>query len=107
MDDESYPFERPLEKNLPPPQEWNFSENPPYAYWLYYLWANIYALNKFREMRGLSRYINRRYNLLDTFTFRPHSGAIGSRGHLSAAFLLAHGIAHGINLEKSPALQYL
>jgi adenosine deaminase len=31
----------------------------------------------------------------------------GDIDHLAATFLTAHNIAHGINLRKSPVLQYL
>lgn len=31
----------------------------------------------------------------------------GDIDHLAATFLVAHNIAHGINLRKSPVLQYL
>lgn len=31
----------------------------------------------------------------------------GELDHLAATFLLSHNIAHGNNLRKSPALQYL
>lgn len=55
-----------------------------------------FALNKFREARGLN-----------TFTFRPHAGEAGDIDHLVAAFMLCENIAHGINLRKSPCLQYL
>lgn len=104
------------------------------------MYANLYALNKMREARGLN-----------TFSFRPHAGKDGTgRGlwqgwraaqglaavrehcaglscilpaplalstqppgeagdidHLVSSFLLAENIAHGINLRKSPSLQYL
>jgi AMP deaminase len=43
----------------------------------------------------------------DTFDFRPHSGCGGARNHLTAAFLLADNITHGVNLHKSPVLGYL
>jgi hypothetical protein len=43
----------------------------------------------------------------DTFAFRPHCGESGPIHHLSSAFLLAHGINHGIRLNRSPALTYL
>eukprot|EP01114_Cavostelium_apophysatum_P013826 TRINITY_DN3441_c0_g1_i3.p1 TRINITY_DN3441_c0_g1~~TRINITY_DN3441_c0_g1_i3.p1 ORF type:complete len:1400 (-),score=428.10 TRINITY_DN3441_c0_g1_i3:135-4334(-) len=96
VDDENYAVEKIIDPSLPPPAEWTSDENPPYAYYMYYMWANIYSLNKFREARGMS-----------TFTFRPHCGAVGSRAHLSAAYLVANGIAHGINLMKAPTLQYM
>ena len=79
----------------PPPHEWA-SGNPHYAYYCYYMYANLYVLNQLREAQGLS-----------TFTFRPHSGEAGELNHLHAAFLTARGINHGINLRKSPSLQYL
>lgn len=31
----------------------------------------------------------------------------GDLDHLAASFLVAHNIAHGNNLRKTPALQYL
>lgn len=53
-------------------------------------------LNQVRRAQGLS-----------TFCFRPHAGEAGEINHLHAAFLTARGINHGINLRKSPSLQYL
>lgn len=73
---------------------------------------------------------------MTTIRFRPHSGEVlveslsylvqfmllivlicvtlvwlkfqaGDTDHLAATFLTAHNIAHGINLRKSPVLQYL
>jgi len=41
------------------------------------------------------------------FSFRPHAGEAGDVDHLAATFLTAEGINHGINLRKSPSLQYL
>ena len=79
----------------PHPHEWS-AGNPHYAYYCYYMYANLYVLNQLREAQGLS-----------TFTFRPHSGEAGELNHLHAAFLTARGINHGINLRKSPSLQYL
>ncbi len=82
--------------SLPPPHLWTSNASPPYGYYMYYMWANIVSLNKYRESKGLN-----------TFTFRPHCGATGDRSHLSSAFLLANGISHGLLLCKSPALHYL
>ena len=44
------------------------------------------------------------YSLL---AFRPHAGEAGGLEHLHAAFLTARGINHGINLRRTPSLQYL
>eukprot|EP01062_Namystynia_karyoxenos_P058417 TRINITY_DN49969_c0_g1_i1.p1 TRINITY_DN49969_c0_g1~~TRINITY_DN49969_c0_g1_i1.p1 ORF type:complete len:1283 (+),score=379.65 TRINITY_DN49969_c0_g1_i1:95-3850(+) len=79
-----------------PPQEWTGKDNPPYAYWLFFMWANIRSLNAFRASRGQS-----------TLSFRPHCGEVGDFRHLAAAFLVADGISHGIELRQNPALQYL
>ena len=78
------------------PEQWIINDNPPYCYWIYYLYANIYTLNMLRKKRGLN-----------TFSFRPHAGEAGSIDHLIGAYLLAEGINHGIRLIKSPVLGYL
>jgi len=44
---------------------------------------------------------------LNTFAFRPHAGEAGDVDHLVAGLLLCENVAHGINLRKSPCLQYL
>jgi adenosine deaminase len=94
VDDESKWEKRVSDKILP--HQWNSSQNPSYTYYLYYLWANLYALNKFREERNFN-----------VFTLRPHAGEAGDVDHLASTFLLADSINHGINLRKAPALQYL
>ncbi|KAL8146595.1 hypothetical protein AgCh_004354 [Apium graveolens] len=53
-------------------------------------------LKQLRESKGMT-----------TIKFRPHSGEAGDVDHLAATFLTCHNIAHGINLRKSPVLQYL
>lgn len=78
------------------PWAWTSVENPPYNYYLYYLYANIRMLNEFRASRGFS-----------TFDMRPHCGESGSDEHLLGAYLCADGIGHGINLKNDPSLQYL
>jgi len=94
VDDESI-YER-KRKHYPTPEEWTSHENPPYVYYSYYLYANIYVLNALREERGLN-----------TFTFRPHAGEAGDMDHVACCFMLADGINHGIKLKMSPVLQYL
>jgi len=83
-------------RDLPPPNEWSKAEQPPYAYQTYYIAANLAVLNQLRRSRQLTE-----------FSFRPHSGEAGSADHLAATFLTAESIAHGINLRRSPVLEYL
>jgi AMP deaminase len=45
VDDESKPERRPT-KHMQTPAEWNNPFNPAYAYWAYYVYANIFVLNK-------------------------------------------------------------
>eukprot|EP00915_Cephaloidophora_sp_WS-2016_P005455 GHVH01007253.1.p1 GENE.GHVH01007253.1~~GHVH01007253.1.p1 ORF type:complete len:805 (+),score=84.03 GHVH01007253.1:307-2415(+) len=79
-----------------PPHRWTSAVNPPYSYWLYYLYANIKVINNLLCVRGMN-----------TKPFRPHCGEAGNLSHLGAAFLVADKINHGINLKFLPALQYL
>ncbi|KAG9099024.1 AMP deaminase [Ceratobasidium sp. UAMH 11750] len=95
VDDESKP-ERRIYRKFPYPKDWDTPQNPPYSYWMYYMFANMTSLNHWRRARGFN-----------TFVFRPHSGEAGDTDHLAAAFLTAHSISHGILLRKVPALQYL
>ncbi|KAK7386943.1 hypothetical protein VNO78_27333 [Psophocarpus tetragonolobus] len=95
VDDESKPERRPT-KHMPTPAEWTNEFNPAYSYYLYYCYANLYTLNKLRESKGMT-----------TIKLRPHCGEAGDSDHLAAGFLLCHNISHGINLRKTPVLQYL
>ncbi|KAG5483485.1 hypothetical protein CUR178_07806 [Leishmania enriettii] len=79
-----------------PPAQWTSAENPPFAYYMYYMWVNITTLNRHRAARGLN-----------TFQFRPHAGESGDPDHMTDVFVLADGISHGINLAKRPVMQYL
>lgn len=96
VDDESRPEYDQLSSNNPIPEKWDSPNNPPYGYWMYYMYANICVLNKLRASKGLS-----------TFQFRPHCGEAGDVDHLISTYIVAHQINHGILLRKSPALQYL
>jgi len=31
------------------PEDWNNNDNPPYIYWMYYFYANLYSLNNLRK----------------------------------------------------------
>ena len=95
VDDESK-VERRLYRKYPVAKEWSTKQNPPYGYWIYYLFANMATLNAWRKRRGFN-----------TFLLRPHCGEAGDTDHLAATFLSCHSISHGIMLRKVPLLQYL
>eukprot|EP01104_Vermistella_antarctica_P008694 TRINITY_DN2197_c0_g1_i2.p1 TRINITY_DN2197_c0_g1~~TRINITY_DN2197_c0_g1_i2.p1 ORF type:complete len:956 (+),score=186.56 TRINITY_DN2197_c0_g1_i2:237-3104(+) len=95
VDDESK-HERRMHRKFPLPSEWTLMDNPPYSYYIYYLYANLYVLNRLRESKGFN-----------TFDLRPHCGEAGDHEHLACAFLTSKSIAHGINLRKTPVLEYL
>ncbi|XP_032521502.2 AMP deaminase 2 isoform X3 [Danaus plexippus] len=96
VDDESKPENPMLEADVREPRAWADDENPPYAYYLYYMYANITVLNHFRKEQGLN-----------TFVLRPHCGEAGPVQHLVCGFMLAENISHGLLLRKVPVLQYL
>ncbi|KAI5958963.1 AMD1 [Candida pseudojiufengensis] len=96
VDDESK-ADKPIEsRKFPPASEWNYTNNPPYSYYLYYLYANMATLNHLRLK-----------NKMNTFVLRPHCGEAGDPEHLISAFLTSYGISHGILLRKLPFVQYL
>jgi AMP deaminase len=53
VDDESKP-DKKFTRKFPLPSAWADNTNPPYTYYLYYLWGNIKSLNRFRKARGFS-----------------------------------------------------
>lgn len=95
VDDESK-VERRVYKKFPYPSNWSTKQNPPYSYWMYYLFANMASLNVWRKQRGFN-----------TFLLRPHCGEAGDTDHLAAAVLCTHSISHGLLLRKVPFLQYI
>jgi AMP deaminase len=54
VDDESKP-ERRIHKKFPSPKEWSLKSNPPYSYYIYYMYANMVSLNQWRKERGFSK----------------------------------------------------
>ncbi|QPG99072.1 hypothetical protein C2857_000764 [Epichloe festucae Fl1] len=94
VDDESK-VERRLFKKFPVPKVWDSKQNPPYSYWIYYLFANMASLNYWRKKRGFN-----------TLAMRPHCGEAGDSEHLAVALLCCHSISHGLLLRKVPLLQY-
>ncbi|KAK2729940.1 amp deaminase, partial [Colletotrichum kahawae] len=95
VDDESK-VERRLFKKFPVPKVWDSKQNPPYSYWIYYLFSNMASLNILRQRRGFN-----------TFALRPHCGEAGDSEHLAVALLCCHSISHGLLLRKVPLLQYI
>lgn len=95
VDDESK-IGRRIHKKFPVPKLWTSEENPPYSYYIYYLYSNMTSLNNWRKARGFN-----------TFVLRPHAGEAGDPEHLVSAFLTSEGINHGILLRKIPFVQYL
>uniref|UniRef100_A0A8C4I9R5 AMP deaminase n=1 Tax=Dicentrarchus labrax TaxID=13489 RepID=A0A8C4I9R5_DICLA len=96
VDDESKHSDHMFSFRSPKPEQWTTDDNPPYSYYIFHMYANIMVLNNLRKEQGLS-----------TFQFRPHCGEAGSITHLVSAFLTSDNISHGLNLKKSPVLQYL
>jgi AMP deaminase len=89
VDDESKPEHPLFDQHAPTPDLWNGLENPPYSYYLYFMYANLAVLNHFRRERGMN-----------TFVLRPHCGEAGPVQHLVSAYLLAENISHGLMLRK-------
>lgn len=81
---------------LPVPDRYTLASNPPYSYYLYYMYANVASLNLLRKSKGLN-----------VFSVRPHSGEAGDPNNLVYAFLVSQSISHGLNLRKLPVVQYL
>ena len=49
MDDESKPEDLIFTSDSPEPDQWTSPDNPPYSYWLFYMYANLVVLNNFRR----------------------------------------------------------
>lgn len=95
VDDESK-TDRRFHKKFPFPTNWESEYNPPYSYYLYYIYSNMTSLNQWRKRRNFN-----------TFVLRPHSGEAGDPEHLISAYLTSESISHGILLRKVPYVQYL
>uniref|UniRef100_A0A0N4Z0N0 AMP deaminase n=1 Tax=Parastrongyloides trichosuri TaxID=131310 RepID=A0A0N4Z0N0_PARTI len=96
VDDESKHEYIQFDKFSPNPKDFVDAENPPYTYYVYYLYANLSMLNAFRKSRNLN-----------TLSLKLHSGETGHPHHLIDSFLTAESICHGLLLRKLPVLQYL
>ncbi|MGH0121710.1 UNVERIFIED_CONTAM: hypothetical protein FKN15_076306 [Acipenser sinensis] len=93
VDDESKPEHHIFNLDSPLPVNWTVEDNPPYSYYLYYMYANMTVLNHLRRRRGFHM-----------FVLRPHCGEAGPIHHLISGFMLSENISHGLLLRKLPAL---
>uniref|UniRef100_A0A6Q2XSE7 AMP deaminase 2 n=1 Tax=Esox lucius TaxID=8010 RepID=A0A6Q2XSE7_ESOLU len=96
VDDESKPEQHCFNMDSPLPVSWTEEDNPPYSYYLYYMYSNMAVLNHLRRQRGFN-----------TLVLRPHCGEAGPIHHLVSGFMLSENISHGLLLRKAPVLQYL
>ncbi|KAM9343846.1 AMP deaminase 2 isoform 2-T2 [Pholidichthys leucotaenia] len=96
VDDESKPEQHIFNLDSPLPVKWTEEDNPPYSYYLYYMYANMTVLNHLRRQRGFH-----------SLVLRPHCGEAGPIHHLVSGFMLSENISHGLLLRKAPVLQYL
>ncbi|XP_041801445.1 AMP deaminase 2 isoform X1 [Chelmon rostratus] len=96
VDDESKPEQHIFNLDSPLPVNWTEEDNPPYSYYLYYMYANMTVLNHLRRQQGFH-----------TLVLRPHCGEAGPIHHLVSGFMLSENISHGLLLRKAPVLQYL
>ncbi|XP_069115029.1 AMP deaminase 2-like isoform X1 [Argopecten irradians] len=96
VDDESKAEHIKFDSDSPLPEDWTGKDNPPYNYYLFFMYANVTVLNQFRRSRGM-----------EMFHLRPHCGEAGNFTHLVAGFMVAENISHGLMLRKVPVLQYL
>lgn len=48
VDDESKPENPIIDLDILTPEAWSEEENPPYAYYIYYMYANMTVLNQYR-----------------------------------------------------------
>lgn len=53
VDDESKPENPLFDRDVPKPSQWTEEDNPAYAYYLYYMYANMTVLNRFRKYVSL------------------------------------------------------
>ncbi len=49
VDDESKAEHHYFQSTTPEPQDWVSEENPPYSYYIFYMYANISILNRLRK----------------------------------------------------------
>lgn len=58
VDDESKSELYSNRHNFQSPSDWIRKDNPPYIYWLYYMYANMVSLNHIRKSRSMSKNIH-------------------------------------------------
>lgn len=68
----------------------------PYDWVLYWTYANLVNLNKFRKQRGFT-----------TLVLRPHVGEHGPVDHQIGGWLIGSNIQHGLEMRNAPVIEYL
>jgi len=61
VDDESKPENPFVDRDVPKPAQWRDTDNPPYVYYQYYMYANMTVLNHLRK------YVLSTYNKLSLY----------------------------------------
>ncbi len=49
VDDESKLENHQFQSDSPHPQDWTYDTNPPYSYYIFYMYANMMILNRLRR----------------------------------------------------------
>nr|XP_024003362.1 AMP deaminase 2-like [Salvelinus alpinus] len=90
VDDESKPEQHCFNMESPLPVNWTEEDNPPYAYYLYYMYANMTVLNHLRRQRGFN-----------TLVLRPHCGEAGPQSTTAPVLQYLYYLAQ-IGIAMSP-----
>ena len=64
VDDESKPENPLFDRDVTTPDRWTDDENPPYAYYIYYMFANMTILNHFRLVSRVGDFIQILYRYI-------------------------------------------
>lgn len=92
-------------RDLKPPSQWTDDSNPPYSYYLYYIFLNLSHLNKFRQSQNMNCLCLRNHT---SSSAEAHSDPFGIISEtLSSNFLIGKNIINGENLQQYPILQYI
>ncbi|KAH3687838.1 hypothetical protein WICPIJ_001177 [Wickerhamomyces pijperi] len=92
-------------RNLKPPSQWTDDANPPYSYYLYYIFLNLSHLNEYRRSQGLNCLCLR--NHISSLAEDVESGLGVITETLASNFLIGKTVINAEKLHNYPTLQYL